>query len=84
MTHALRCPQENAESDDSDHSSLAEEPPASGDGITRFPYVQISGAYSKASELERLRQYLPDEAEGRRLAENYVRPSPLSAFLPLD
>ncbi|KPV75000.1 uncharacterized protein RHOBADRAFT_53911 [Rhodotorula graminis WP1] len=62
---------ENAEQDDSDHSSLADEPTALGDGITRFPYIQLGNAYPKASELERLRGYLPDEAEGRRLAENY-------------
>ncbi|GAA5833260.1 hypothetical protein JCM9279_001470 [Rhodotorula babjevae] len=62
---------ENAEQDDSDHSSLADEPTALGDGITRFPYIQLGNAYPKASELERLRGLLPDEVEGRRLAENY-------------
>ncbi|GAA5897932.1 hypothetical protein JCM8208_003195 [Rhodotorula glutinis] len=62
---------ENAEQDDSDHSSVADEPTALGDGITRFPYIQLGNAYPKASELERLRGYLPGEVEGRRLAENY-------------
>lgn len=69
--------QENAEQDDSDHSSLADVPTDLGDGITRFPYIQLGNAYPKASELERLRGFLPDELEGRRLAENYVRSLPL-------
>ncbi|GAA5820480.1 hypothetical protein JCM3770_005543 [Rhodotorula araucariae] len=54
---------------DSVHSSSLDESLA--DDITRLPYIQLGTAYPKGSELERLRGYLPDEADGRLLSENY-------------
>ncbi|GAA5924666.1 hypothetical protein JCM10213_000410 [Rhodosporidiobolus nylandii] len=43
----------------------------SPDGVTRYPHIQLGDRYPKASEIERLRGFLPDREEAQRLSENY-------------
>lgn len=49
------------------------------DSITRFPFIQLGNLYPRASEIERLRGFLPPVEEARQLAQNYVR-FPFSFF----
>ncbi|GAA5984135.1 hypothetical protein JCM10908_006063 [Rhodotorula pacifica] len=44
-----------------------------GDGIVRYPFIQLGPGYAKSAELERLRGYLPEQEETYRLASNYWR-----------
>ncbi|GAA5887930.1 hypothetical protein JCM6882_000806 [Rhodosporidiobolus microsporus] len=41
------------------------------DDIVRYPFIQLGNHYPKASEIERLRGFLPAPEEAKRLADNY-------------
>ncbi|GAA5870765.1 hypothetical protein JCM3774_001672 [Rhodotorula dairenensis] len=63
------------EEDDADEptSTTQSAGPERSADIVRQPFIQLGASYTKAAELERLRAYLPDEAETQRLATNYWR-----------
>ncbi|GAA6051435.1 hypothetical protein NBRC10513_000393 [Rhodotorula toruloides] len=66
-------PNDEEDADASSLASEAEREVPAADQVIRYPYIQLGTAYSKTAELERLRAFLPDEAEGRRVSENYWR-----------
>ncbi|GAA5999855.1 hypothetical protein JCM10207_005938 [Rhodosporidiobolus poonsookiae] len=49
------------------------DPLALAEQIARYPFIQLGHLYPRASELERLRAFLPPEDEARRLSRNYWR-----------
>ncbi|GAA5820631.1 hypothetical protein JCM11251_003084 [Rhodosporidiobolus azoricus] len=55
---------------ESSGDSVADEESPSDD-IVRYPFIQLGNHYPKASELERLRGFLPSPDEAKRLAKNY-------------
>ncbi|GAA5970294.1 hypothetical protein JCM21900_001034 [Sporobolomyces salmonicolor] len=56
---------------DSGDAETVDEDAYSTDQITRYPYIQLGQGYPKASEIERLRNFLPTMQEAKRLSENY-------------
>ncbi|GAA5857732.1 hypothetical protein JCM1840_000888 [Sporobolomyces johnsonii] len=62
---------EDDEGPDSDDTETVDEDAYSTDQITRYPYIQLGQGYPKASEIERLRNFLPPMQEAKRLSENY-------------
>ncbi|GAA5967730.1 hypothetical protein JCM11641_005747 [Rhodosporidiobolus odoratus] len=54
-----------------DGGSVLEEDPLAADQIARYPFIQLGSLYPKASEIERLRTFLPPTEEAKRLSDNY-------------
>ncbi|GAA6041112.1 hypothetical protein JCM8097_004118 [Rhodosporidiobolus ruineniae] len=54
-----------------DTTAEEDEDPLSTDIISRYPFIQVGSGYPSRHEVERLRAFLPELDEAKRLSENY-------------